>query len=97
MQVFTGFGTMVDGMSTMVNGLIPGVTTIEDNRNKEIISGLLNSGFDKQALLDLINVDVSEATAYIDLRVEVMAEVAKEKEAEAKLKPRAKPRAKTAA
>ncbi len=87
---------MIDGMSTMVNGLNPGITTINDNKNKEIISGLLATGFSKQDLLDLINVDVAEATAYIDLRVEVMKELAIEKDVTTVAPKPRKPRAKAA-
>ena len=82
MQVVSGLKQVVDGVSELVNGVNP-MTTQMTERNQEAVIALLDAGFNKKEIENLIDVSTVQYNEFIDIELKVRIRMGiKDKEAE---------------
>ena len=71
----SGFKTIYDGINEIVEPLNPLVTNMND-KNKEIASGLIASGFTIKEIEDFVDVSTKQLSDFIAIEAEVQKRMA---------------------
>ena len=78
MQILEGLRGIVNGASQVIEGVNPGITTM-DEQNRTIASSLLASGLTIEQIQDFVDVSRIQLDKFLEVEVEVQKRMAEAK------------------
>ena len=71
MQIVKGLTAVYNGLSEVVEGVNPLVSTMEDDGNQEIASALLNAGYTVEQIQNFVDVSRVQLDEFLTFEVEI--------------------------